>query len=219
MTNYDVPAGSEMSFKKYAIIIDDDMEVLKSANLQLPSHGYIVRTVDPANIGNPHYWDEIIFKGIKLEDQVNIALDLNYKHARRDGDVSQALGYTGIDIASDFATWKQSGSFKQIACIDQILLYTSEKDQINPDTVNVDIAFINPKSIAIYGLEKDDSLSHGARLLEGFYLMRNGELPQLNASSEGQKVSTDFFRAEDAHTQHPTSEEWMPVGKTPKEAQ
>ena len=25
MTNYDVPAGSEMSFKKYAIIIDDDI--------------------------------------------------------------------------------------------------------------------------------------------------------------------------------------------------
>ena len=181
--------------KKYALVIDDDKEVLDSARVILPQQGYNYHEIPPEHVLSREYWTDTILTEMIPTDELNIALDINYDLAE---DLAKGIGhkipYSGIGVAMILSIWKQNfGNYSMFDPLKKVLMFSTLEDRITAgESVDPELAFIDNEFLEIYGRVKSTG-AYGQQIADGFKLMREGKLPMLNGEEGHESLSKDFY--------------------------
>lgn len=117
---------------KRIILLEDDKNLVHEAEATL-SRTYDFKEVPLSEANNAQYWQRL---NLTAEDIP--VLDLNLKSK-----------YSGLDVLRLLQREKASG---RLAGLEQVLVATSLKGQVSPESVSPDIAFID--EFSVYGIEK-----------------------------------------------------------------
>ncbi len=118
-------------------IVEDDMQLASQAYNSLASAGY-----EPIRIDLKYANDISEWSGQQIQHTDLVILDLNFKLI--------GVNYSGKDI---LRLLEQGKKTNVLVGLEQILIATSMRGEVDPRQVSPEIAFIDER-IAMYGLEK-----------------------------------------------------------------
>lgn len=155
------------------LIVEDDIALADQAMMLLRNAAYDPCSLDVTKVMELDYW-----KSCQITSQDLVVLDLNFRLA----DVR----YSGKEVLRVLEQGKKAGDLQQL---EQILVATSMKSEVDPKQVSPDIAFIDER-IKMYGLEKGvhpitrlvDLQGYGTSLLTTIKEIYQGKRTVLNKS-------------------------------------
>ncbi len=152
-------------------IVEDDVQLASQAYNSLANAGY-----EPVRIDLNYANDITEWSRQQIQSKDLVVLDLNFKLA--------GVNYSGKEV---LRLLEQGKKTNVLAGLDQILVATSMRGEVDPRQVSPEIAFIDER-IAMYGLEKGvnqltravDPLTYGQSVLHAVDEIYRGTRTVLN---------------------------------------
>ncbi len=133
----------EMIYDQYKVEVKDKLGRFRTT--QEFGRRYDFIQVDLPRSREGAYWSSL---GIEAEDLV--VLDLNFKnYVNPETKVRTPLSFSGKEVLRTLEQGKKKGS---LAGLEQVLVATSMKAEVDPKHVSPDLAFV--EGFKVYGLEK-----------------------------------------------------------------